>query len=105
MAYADAFGAAGAGGTLTYYLATAFDKVWVYRWWTDASPLYQQLSYPTCTIRPATSIRVPGLGSIDYKLHNSRYTQRSGTQLMPQCECLLSSVHRHFAPCNNRGPG
>ena len=25
--YADAFGAAGAGGTLTYYLATAFDKV------------------------------------------------------------------------------
>ena len=27
VAYADAFGAAGAGGTLTYYLATAFDKV------------------------------------------------------------------------------
>ena len=27
VAYADAFGAAGAGGTLTYYLASAFDKV------------------------------------------------------------------------------
>ena len=27
VAYADAFGAAGAGGSLTYYLATAFDKV------------------------------------------------------------------------------
>ncbi|CAL5221921.1 g4192 [Coccomyxa viridis] len=29
VAYADAFGAAGAGGTLTYYLATAFDKVYM----------------------------------------------------------------------------
>lgn len=27
VAYADAFGAAGAGGTLPYYLATAFDWV------------------------------------------------------------------------------
>ncbi len=27
VAYADAFGAAGAGGTLTYYLATAFGEV------------------------------------------------------------------------------
>lgn len=27
VVHADAFGAAGAGGTLTYYLATAFDKV------------------------------------------------------------------------------
>ena len=27
MAYADAFGEAGIGGTLSYYLASAFDKV------------------------------------------------------------------------------
>ncbi len=27
VAYADAFGEAGIGGTLSYYLASAFDKV------------------------------------------------------------------------------
>ena len=27
MAYADAFGEAGIGGTLSYYLASAFEKV------------------------------------------------------------------------------
>ena len=71
VAYADAFGAAGAGGTLTYYLASAFDKVSLTRYTTSCcchaflAPQRQlQVTYASRAVHLQVYMQPSGLLSI-----------------------------------------